>query len=75
MAVNPKEIVERQLELLKAQSDKGPITFEECQSLERLIKLQILIKIKDKGKGIFDEDPFKEVSSEDLQKLLPLLSD
>lgn len=73
MAVNPHDIVERQLALLLEQSNKGFLTFEECQSLERLVKLQLVLRLKGNSKAL--ADPFTEISSEDLQKLLPLLSD
>lgn len=73
MGANPKEILDRQLELLKIQSDKGSLTFEECQSLERIVRMQLLLRMKGNQKPL--EDSFEDLSSEELQKLLPLLSE
>lgn len=71
MTINPLDIIEEQLVLLAKQSKKGTLTYEEAQTLERIAKLQILLRMKSLKRT--DEDECAELSTEDLKALLPLL--
>lgn len=71
MATNPSEIVEKQLQMLKDISDRTSLTFEEIASLERLIRIQILLRMKS-TKDISLEE-CGDISTEELKSLLPLL--
>lgn len=71
MATNPSEIVEKQLLMLKDISDRTSLTFEEIASLERLIRIQILLRMKS-TKDISLEE-CGDISTEELKSLLPLL--
>lgn len=73
MAADPTGIVERQLSLLQNYSDKGPLTESEVGVLEKLVKLQILLRIK--GKAASTEDPYSDMTSDELKSLLPLLTE
>lgn len=74
MSVNPSDIVEKQLQLLLDQSNKGTLTFEEFQSLERLVKMQILLRLKGNNRSAA-ADPYDDISSDDLKRMLPLLEE
>lgn len=73
MAVDPMNIIEQQLARLQATSDRTSLTVEEVMSLERFVKMQLLMRMKGPKRGL--EDPYSDISSEELQRLLPLLSD
>lgn len=70
MAVNPLEIVEQQLEYLKSRSEKGLLTETEVQSLCGLVKLQVILKTKAKTDN---EDPYADMSTEELKSLVSML--
>lgn len=72
MAVDAKSIVDHQLTLIEALSQKGLLTYDETASLERLIKLTILMRLKGNSPKEV-ADPYSEITSEELQRLLPLL--
>lgn len=71
MGVDSKTIIERQLQLLLDRSEKGVLGFEEVQTLERLVKMQMLLRLKGPSKSL--DDPYEDISSDELKKALTLL--
>lgn len=71
MAVDPLNIIEQQMTYLQSRSDGGLLTLDETSQLATLIKVRMVIKAK--GSGHEKEDPYSELSAEELKALLPLL--
>lgn len=71
MAAKASEVVEQQLELLAIQSSKGTLTWEEVQSMERLVKMQILLRMKTGQKELNEQ--YDDISVDELKQLRELL--
>jgi hypothetical protein len=69
VAVDPLLIIERQLERLFEISERTTLTYEESQTLERLVRTKLLLKMKDISASE-DEKALDEVSAEELKRLL-----
>lgn len=67
--VDPFEIIEEQLQRIKEQSDKHLLTVDEINSFAMLVKVKMLLKTK--GSGTPTEDPYPELTADELRNLLP----
>lgn len=72
MAVDPFDIIEKQLTLLKAQSDISALTYDETKNLETLVKLSLILKLK-AARDSKNYDPLDQMSADELKALLPLV--
>jgi len=71
MSADPLKIIEQQLQFLQNRSEKELLTEAETVQLATLIKMKMLLRAK--GANISTDDPYEDLSADDLKALLPLL--
>lgn len=71
MTADPLHIIEQQLAYLQSRSDKHLLTLDETSQLATLVKIRMVIKAR--GNDSAKDDPYKELSADELKSLLPLL--